>query len=175
MPFFRNGDGWPASSSFELRIVGEGGAPTGAHRWREPPGADGVRPKAAMVEVQLASTFEASDLGVLGSMGVVQKRGIATPALEKSALDGLVWLLTPPRSVVLVHAVRQPLQAPEFSPRFSIERNPNTTTADPDPIRPCRSTGPARSKIDIGASWDEWVDNGQNANPDKPAPTAACG
>jgi hypothetical protein len=172
VPFFRNGGRWPESSPFELRIVGEGS--------RSPvltsgEGKDVLTvsvPKAAVVEVQLASAFEASDLGVLGLWGWFRTAGAATPALEKEALDGLVWLLTPPRSVVLVHAVRQPLQAPAFSPRFSIERAPNATTATLSD--PALSFHRASSvKIDVGATWQEWVDNGQNANPDKPVPTAA--
>ena len=172
VPLFRNGDHWPESSAFELRVVGEGSRPPVLS------GSGGRElltvsvPKAAVVEVQLASVCEASDLATLGLWGWFKKRGTATTALEQAALNGLVWLLTPPRSIVLVHAVRQPLQAPEFSPRFSIERAPNVTTATLSD--PALSFHRASSvKVDIGASWEEWVDNGQNANPDKPVPTSA--
>jgi hypothetical protein len=172
VPFFRAGNQWPASSAFELRVVGEGPRPPVVIN-------DGGRavltvslPKAATVEVQLASTCEPSDLDVLGLWGWFKQSGTATAALERAALDGLVWLLTPPRSVVLVHAVRQPLQAPAFSPRFAIERALNATTATlSDPGLSVHRASSA--KLDIGASWQEWVDNGQNANPDEPVPTSA--
>ena len=172
VPFFHHGDSWPGSSSFQLRIVGEGSRPPELTTTGDRVTLSVSVPKAAMVEVQLASTCQPSDLDVLGLWGWFKKRGAASPALERAALDGRVWLLTPPRSIVVVHAVRQPLGAPALSPRFSVERATDATTATlSDPALSFHRASSA--KIDVGASWDEWVDNGQNAHPDQPVPTAA--
>ncbi|MGO9558159.1 MAG: hypothetical protein ACLPYW_03615 [Acidimicrobiales bacterium] len=173
VPFSTKGQVWPDSQAFQLRIVGEGSAKPVLPTAKNGNVLTVSLPKAAVVEIQCASGIEQSDLDVLGLWEWFKQQGIATADLEASALDGLVWMLTPPRSVLLVHAVRQPLTAPSFSSSFAVQPralgDTTATLADPS----LSVDRPSSVKIDIGASWDEWVDNGENANPDKPLPTAA--
>ncbi len=171
--FSRRGQAWPVTQPFQLRIVGEG-----SRQPVLPSTANGNTltvslPKAAVVEIQCASAIERADLGLLGLWEWFKQQSVATAELESAALDGRAWMLTPPRTVILVHAVRQPLKAPEFSSSFVIEpRNAADTTATLND--PSLSVDRASSiKIDIAAQWDDWVDNGKNPNPDKPVPVAA--
>jgi hypothetical protein len=173
VPFSTAAQVWPDAQAFQLRIVGEGSAKPVLPSAKNGHLLTVSLPKAAVVEIQCASGIERSDLDLLGLWEWFKQQGIATSKLEASALAGLVWMLTPPRTVLLVHAVRQPLTAPAFSSSFAIQPRAlaDTTATLSDPSL---SVNRASSvKIDIGAQWDEWVDNGENANPDKPLPTAA--
>ena len=75
---------------------------------------------------------------------------------EQGAGQGRFWFLTPPRELVLVHALQQPLVAPSFRLSFDA-RIPDQTFVDLDneiDIHP-EST----SRLDLTAAWQEVIDS----------------
>src|SRR5205823_12314277 len=73
-------------------------------------------------------------------------------ALEPLALDGQHWMLTPWRTVEVVHAVQRPLIAPEMV-KLAIHRGRNDTAAGPRFVATCslKST----DRMDLLAEWHE--------------------
>jgi hypothetical protein len=104
------------------------------------------------------------------------------------AIEGGHWLLTPPKLLTLVHAVQQPLGRPEFIP-LHVEHDPAKAPPGPllqtkpitgrtDPtelaaitawrrfgatdaylIGALRIHGASTAKLDLEASWDDYVDD----------------
>ncbi|MBY8977074.1 hypothetical protein KHP62_14750 [Rhodobacteraceae bacterium NNCM2] len=83
----------------------------------------------------------------------------------RTAMDGVNWLMTPYRSLTLVHALQQPLCLPElenFTPRRGL--------GDHDAELLCRTVrlhGPSTGKFEIEADWKEWVDDLQKPRPER--------
>jgi hypothetical protein len=105
------------------------------------------------------------------------------------AVEGGHWLLTPPRLLTLVHAVQQPIGRPEFIPLdvehdpqkaswdpHPLQTEPISGRADPTELAPITAWrrlgapdaylmgalkihGPSTAKIDLEASWDDFVDD----------------
>jgi len=76
--------------------------------------------------------------------------------LRRLALDGGHWMLTPPKTLTLVHAVQQPLIEPEFQD-LTVERSLAQTFAsliDAFPI-----SGKSTIRVDIQGTWTEPVDD----------------
>jgi hypothetical protein len=76
--------------------------------------------------------------------------------LRQLALDGGHWMLTPPRTLTLVHAVQQPLIEPQFRD-LTPNRDPAETSAiltDEFPI-----SGKSTIRVDFEADWHEPVDD----------------
>jgi hypothetical protein len=201
--FIDFGTQWPQRTPFLLTIV-EGTAP---------PAWDAANrvltvslPKAAEVDVDLSSYLFESDLMIMGAWAwlreyftareiAAMQSGVADAyvsavtdliaLLTRLVLEGGHSMLTPSRTVTLVHAVQQPLGRPQFvqlpvmhrvtKPIFaSALRNSFT------PITAWRSVGShnaallgaleingaSTSKIELLGRWLEYTDD-----PSKPAPT----
>ncbi len=82
----------------------------------------------------------------------------------KAAARGLSWLVSPSRTLRLVHATQKPLKKPEVKTGSVTRRGKGDTNAE---ISLTNTYVDARStqKIDMFAEWPMWVDNLQ-----KPAP-----
>jgi hypothetical protein len=80
----------------------------------------------------------------------------ALAKLHQFALDGGHWMLTPSRTLTLVHAVQQPLIEPQFRD-LTVFRGTGETSAiliDEFPI-----SGKSTIRVDFRADWHEPVDN----------------
>ena len=77
--------------------------------------------------------------------------------LQQLSLDGGHWMITPPRTITLVHAVQQPLLEPEFQTLRAVKA-PGATFASIQDELPI--SGKSTSKLDIEAAWKETVDDG---------------
>jgi hypothetical protein len=77
-------------------------------------------------------------------------------ALEKRALNGQHWMLTPWRTIELVHAVQRPLIAPEIL-KITVGRGSDDTHASPHFVATCsiKST----DHLDLLAQWNEPVED----------------
>ena len=152
--------GWPDMLPFRLRIVeGPGGHSS----------LGGVLtvqvPKGRTFPVRYSSRVNASDLAVLGQWNwlanavqdgsVVLPPGATMASMQDLAVKGQLWLLTPFRTLTLVHAIRQPLTTAEFGKPIAVRRPGQTTATIVDRITFDR---PSTSKIDVLASWLEAVD-----------------
>ncbi len=87
---------------------------------------------------------------------VFQLPKINIVALRKIALQGSHWMMTPFRTVTIVHAVQQPLGKPGAK-KFLVVRGPGETHASFDASLDVH--GPSSAKFDLLAEWKEPVDN----------------
>jgi len=163
VPF--NSEAWPAHKPIRL-VVREGdGAPSydaATHQLLVPLG------KADVVHVKLSAFPPRDRIDELGIWNWIKGRG--ANHLLQTVADGRHWMVTPNRLLTLVHAVRQPLTLAEFTKlgsvtNLTVAKKPGETfvTFDGSITFSRKST----SRIDVVASWDEYVDQG----PGKPDPT----
>jgi len=195
----RFGSSWPDLEPFRLRIV-EGSDPA---QW------DGVSrrltvslPKATSITVPLSSVVGPEDLALLepwrwlrevlekaegaalggGDPPSLVGLGAGIAAIVRAALRGELWMLTPSRDITLVHAVQQPLRAPQFvsiqlsSYVAGIETEPDPLTGRGATLGPLlaerkpgatdalllgglRVHGASTAKVDIDATWSDIVDD----------------
>jgi hypothetical protein len=111
-------DPWPGSEPFMLRIE-EGNDP--------PKFTGGIMtvqlPKATKAVVRMSSTVLAADLDKMGIwQWIVQRNPANLVQLKSLAARGQLWMISPFRVLTLVHAVRQPLKPPLFSPSAAATR-----------------------------------------------------
>lgn len=122
-------------------------------------------PKAARAKLRLSVKPKKAALNVLGIwnwLSESQKNkvivvGGQSMTLERLALSGQHWMLTPWRNVELVHAVQRPLITPEVT-NLIIRRDLNQTFVRPVFTTPCsiKST----DRVDLRANWNEPFDDG---------------
>ncbi len=148
-------DQWKAPRSFRIILVEGNGAPV----WNASGRTFTISlPKSAQVQVNYACFWRPDDLpAVSGMHACVNKAGVGTSAAQL-ALRGLHWMFSPWRTIRLVHAVQQPLQAPQFGHNVSqITRDYGNTFIY---ITTRFSVhGSSTDKVDISANWTEWVDD----------------
>ena len=138
---------WPDLVPFRLRLS-EG--PVGVAF------ANGVLevtlPQAEVVQVRLSSLFDSGDLDKLAMWDWIPSK---STDLEKAALEGRHWMLTPFRRLTLTHAVQRPLLVPDFS-QVTSHRVVGGTSATFDGPIAChaKSTG----RLDVMAEWTEDLD-----------------
>jgi hypothetical protein len=120
--------------------------------------------KAEIATVALSSyltdDFASRPARMLETMAIWDLISSAEPgnlaSLRQLALDGQHWMLTPPRTLTLVHAVQQPLIEPQFQ-NLTCTRSAGSTSAtltDEFPL-----SGKSTDKVDINAVWQEPVDD----------------
>jgi hypothetical protein len=166
--FSSAGDPWPGDWAVRL-VVTDGPGPVRFH------GASRVLEvslaKGEVTHARLSTVLEREDLPRLGLPRWLRWRVPQSMLadLEASIVDGEHWMVTPFRTLRLVHAVRQPLRTPEFPYPPSPSRPYGATHAT---LRgelgfSRRSSG----RVDWIARWEEPVDDGPgSAVPDEVPP-----
>jgi len=76
--------------------------------------------------------------------------------LSLAAIEAAHWMITPSRTLTLVHAVQQPLTTPDLA-NISSTRNIGATFARI--AAHCPIDGKSTIKVDVEAGWDDPVDN----------------
>jgi hypothetical protein len=105
-------DPWPGSDPFVLRIEEGNGAPALNGRVMTV-----QLPKATVAEARMSSYLRVADLEKMGIWQWILERNPANlSSLRSLSARGQHWMISPFRTLTLVHAVRQPLQPPLFSP-----------------------------------------------------------
>jgi hypothetical protein len=201
--FIDFGTSWPQRTPFLLAIA-EGNAPP---QWNASSSMLTVSlPKAMATDVELSSYLQEPDLTIMGVWTWLREyftaaeinamqNGSANSSvtfasdiialMTRLVLEGGHAMLTPSRTVSLVHAVLQPLGRPHFVQLPVIHHPASPINASAlrnsfTPITAWRSTGShyaallgaleihavSTSKIDLEARWLEYVDD-----PTQPAPT----
>lgn len=103
---------WPERRALRLVVRAGDGAPSMPPP-AEPDGALTVyAPKASVSTVRLSSWFRRAHLGSMKLWQWLAEAGATTPALDAVILLGGHYMFTPYRELTIVHAVRQPLEAP---------------------------------------------------------------
>jgi hypothetical protein len=144
---------WPNERPFRISLVEGSAAPSLAENATE-----------RVLTVQLAKADQAEvDMSCFLAQDGLNKMAIWNWILEVNpnpgdlALNGGHWMMTPPKTLTLVHAVQQPLIEPQFQSLASA-RNLGDTKAhltDEIPI-----SGKSTAKVDINAAWTDTVDDG---------------
>jgi hypothetical protein len=171
VPFSSTSGPWPAARSVRL-VIAAGSSPPAL-----PSSAGGAAltvsvPKGTQASVAVSSYPDLADLDLMALWQWAPGAFRAGSANQAAAASGATWMLTPSRSVLLVHAVRQPNTAPQLKPGFAAARtNLGDTTA--------QVTGgalvdwPSTDRVDVIAGWSEPVDTGSNPDPVSPQPFSA--
>lgn len=159
---------WPDRTPFRLRIVADDtGEVQKAPEWD--PVARLLRVhlfKSAWAQVRISSYLEDADLDLLGLWDWRRAQfpgGNAPAAFRQAAREGRHKMLTPYRQIELIHAVQQPLRAPEIDALAATKSLIGQTFAGL--AGSCQVHGPSSVHLDILAAWTEPVDD-----PAKPAP-----
>ena len=88
--------------------------------------------------------------------------------LRAEAMAGANWMLTPWRSLTLVHATQQPVCLPALA-FVSPNRAPGEQHVDLL-ARRVSLHGPSTGKFEIVGEWEEWIDDPLNDDPAAPGP-----
>jgi hypothetical protein len=154
-------DQWKTPRSFRIILVEGNAAPV----WNASSRSFTIAlPKSAQVQINYACFWRPDDLpAVSGMHACVNKAGVGTPAAQL-ALRGLHWMFSPWRTIRLVHAVQQPLQAPQIGQNVSqVTKNYGDTFIY---ITTRLSVhGSSSDKIDVSANWTEWTDDLTGSGP----------
>jgi hypothetical protein len=154
-------DQWKTPRSFRIILVEGNAAPV----WNASSRSFTIAlPKSAQVQINYACFWRPDDLpAVSGMHACVNKTGVGTQAAQL-ALKGLHWMFSPWRTIRLVHAVQQPLKAPQFGNNVSqITRDYGNTFIY---ITTRFSVhGSSTDKVDISANWTEWTDDLTGSGP----------
>lgn len=155
---------WPDAVPFKIRVFEEPGSKpvydAATHTLLVP------LPKAIRAKVRLS--MKPPEGALKAQMGLWQ--WLSQPDKEtqfRLALEGQHWMLTPWRTVEVVHAVQRPLISPEIV-KHVIDRGYRSTSARPRFVATCslKST----DRLDLHAEWHEPVDD--PADPDSEAAAA---
>jgi hypothetical protein len=157
---------WPSFSSIMLKLVEGDAAPA----WDAVSRTLTVAlQKGEQAWIKFSSGLGAEDgeandnLGLHGQKAALQKSG-ANAGQLKAASYGLSWLISPARTLNLVHATQKPLKKPKVNSASVIERGFGYTRAKID-LPNTYVHGKTTQKVDMFAEWPMWVDN-----LNKPAP-----
>jgi hypothetical protein len=140
-------DGWPSlrPDRLRLRTSTSGSVETEA----EEEGFELRLPQAADITLQLSSFPEAEDLAILGTLDWLDEESI------ELAGKGRHWLVTPARTLRLIHAVQRPLSDP--GGELLAERGPAETSAML--IGTVGLHGASTGQLDVYGTWTEMIDD----------------
>lgn len=153
------GGSWPVITPFRLQIIEGDGEP----KWDESGQMLTVfLPKALKVDI-LFSSFLRKDGNGADDIQLMRLFEIAPAAkradIQRLAEMGSHWMLTPWRTLTLVHAVQKPLEEPKPTDQFQAYKQPNGIGETFAAVRGSIGAHVASTgKIDILAKWDEPVD-----------------
>lgn len=167
---------WPEAFPFRIRLAERPGTMEARQcdqsfeNLDEPPSWDANQRlltiylgKAEVRKIRYSGYFHETDLARMGVWKWLRKSS-HLQTLKKYSLSGKHWMMTPFRTVTLVHAVQQPLCEPTISSLVGIKRQIGDTMAEiqGEITLSAKST----DKVHLRAHWTEPVDD-----PQQPAPT----
>lgn len=164
VPF--DGD-WPDTRPLRIRVAEQGGP------GQAPPHWDAAKrlltvdlPKAAQAEVRYSTYCGSAGLDLHGVWDWIDG-GDASPQLRAQAEHGAHWMISPPRTLHLVHAVQRPLDTAHFPPGLQANRaDIGQTTASLEGT--LALDVPSTGRVDVIGRWTEPRDDkpgGPSAEP----------
>ena len=124
--------------------------------------------KADTLTVRMSTLPDVAKIREFGLWPWISAAGLLTPQLRTDVEAGRNWMFTPFRTITFVHAVKQPL-VPLTWQFLRASRAPGDTFAVLDGAGAFSRKSTAR--IDLDASWDEYIDAGPGAAlPTRPDP-----
>ncbi len=149
---------WPSAQLFSLEVKA-GSAPPTLPTSGNNFTLTALAPKASVTTVRVSSYFNSADLALMTLWNWLEQAGLASPSLEAMILAGQHWMFTPYRELTIVHAVRQPLLAPDL-PAVTPTRTTGATYASID--GDITFDPPSTQRLDVLAQWTEPFDDGKN-------------
>jgi hypothetical protein len=129
--------------------------------------------KAEQAVVELSSTID----GELENHLAIQDFLANPPISPDDTKRGRNPVVTPPRLVLVVHAVKRPLAEPHWNLPLEVGRAHHETTAVLKPVySPTGNVGldtDSTGRLDVAATWTEFEDVGPTADPGKRPVTVA--
>ncbi|HUX09874.1 MAG TPA: hypothetical protein VMW51_04475, partial [Terriglobia bacterium] len=161
--FYPQGAEWPEAQPFRIKVV-EGQGKT-SWNWDASSRALTIQlPKAEVAKFELSSYLGSGHTGSRNQslMGVwnwiQQARPRNMAEMSTAAGQGRLWMLTPSRELVVVHAVQQPLIAPAFH-HLSPNRHLGETFAYIVDDQAMHIDGKSTLKLEVAANWQEPIDD----------------
>jgi len=168
LSFYPSAVDWPGAVPLLLKVT-EGAGKTS---WQWDEGSRTLTVQLAKAEVatfNLSSWLGDGDVGARNqqSLGVWSWIVEAAPAnlaqLKQSVASGRHWMVTPSHAIVLVHAVQQPLIAPQFH-SLAPNRQLGETFAYIADDQAMPIDGKSTVKVDFEAAWQEPLDDPSDPN-----------
>lgn len=131
---------------------------------------------ARIVTLSFSSTLRAGELDLLGMWAWGLEKQVSLD--RDDAIAGRYWMLTPARSVTLMHAVQRPLLDPTFRPRPEPGDIPFVAQKEHFGETFAAVTGrfflnvESTSRVELVAAWNEPIDDVTMERPQVVAPTA---
>lgn len=159
---------WPKFSSIILKLASGNKKPS----WDA-----GLRTLTVYVDKgeQVAITFSSTvgeteteckaNMELHGMWKAVKEAGLP-PDQERAALRGLAWLVTPGRTINLVHATQKPLKKPAVNKALVSLREFSATDAQIT-IDDTFVHAKTSHKVDMHAEWSMWIDDVNKAAPEE--------
>ena len=130
-------------------------------------------PPGEQLRVRLASSIRREALDLMGLWASLPAVIRDNPFLREVAADGWFWWLTPPTEMRFVHAVPRPIEVPRPTILVPVRAPGDTAVVLFGAVD---LHGPSTERIDIEASWSQWVDDVTKPAPERVSGTAAaCG
>jgi hypothetical protein len=130
-------------------------------------------PPGEQLRVRLASSIRREALDLMGLWASLPAVFRDNPFLREVAADGWFWWLTPSTEMRFVHAVPRPIEVPRPTILVPV-RAPGDTAVTL--FGAVDLHGPSTDRIDIEASWSQWVDDVAKPAPERVSGVAAaCG
>ncbi|MFD0360105.1 hypothetical protein ACFQZZ_01420 [Nocardia sp. GCM10030253] len=126
--------------------------------------------KAKQATIELTSTLDGELSNHLAISDFLAGSGAGDPTISPDGTKlGRNPIVTPPRRVLVVHAVKRPLREPRWDlPAAAVIRNQHDTTVLLEPTFP--AAGPdagldtdSTGRLDVAAAWTEFADVGPQA------------
>lgn len=159
---------WPDSAAVRLRLRER---MAGDPEFAFTPGLrrlDVFLPKAERRTVRLSCVPDPAILNLSGLWQWIVEAGGGSSALADTVRRGRHWMFTPYRVLELIHAVKQPLETPEFDGIVPV-RQVGQHFATLSGV--ARFSRKSTARIDLEARWDEYLDDGPGtALPTRPDP-----
>ena len=130
-------------------------------------------PPGEQLRVRLASAIDRASLDHLGLWASLPAVIRENPFLREVAADGWFWWLTPSTELRFVHAVPRPVEVPRPTILVPV-RTPGATSVTLAGAVDLH--GPSTDRLDVEATWSQWVDDVTKPAPEQVSGTAmACG
>lgn len=130
-------------------------------------------PPGERLRLRLSTCLRRDDLDLLGLWRSLPPVLTGAEVVAEAAADGWFWWLTPYEEIQLVHAVQRPVEAPRTTLLLPHRLADETAVKL---IGGVDVHGPSTERLDVEASWDEWVDDVGAPAPERVhRDAAACG
>jgi hypothetical protein len=120
--------------------------------------------------IELSSSIRST---MSNQMAMALDLAVLPPKSNTDTLNGRNPVVSPPRRILVVHAVKKPLASPLWNEPLTVVRNERETTILLRPTFTNRTSGAglnpdSTARLDVAATWTEYADTGPTAHAGNP-------